>query len=240
MPVLIRAALCGRPSRRCSRAPQASSGNPPCPSTSNRHRPPMRFLAVEGVIGKEAAIGRELSAALQEGRAGGRDPPRRRQHAHTRADGDRQPHRRSARQRRNGQPAADLVHDAHGHGAAVRRREAEAGRAQDRQRRQDRARRRQPRRLRRSRHAGGRACRSRSSIIRRSRCCSACARRAACGARATSRPTNSARRSWPSTTMAAPPPMSRSAPSARIAGRSRSSAAPRMPASRPSAASARP
>ena len=27
----------------------------------------MRFLAVEGVTGKEAAIGRELSAALQEG-----------------------------------------------------------------------------------------------------------------------------------------------------------------------------
>jgi len=28
----------------------------------------MRFLAVEGVTGKEAAIGRELAAALQESR----------------------------------------------------------------------------------------------------------------------------------------------------------------------------
>ena len=47
-------------------------------------------------------------------------------------------------------------------------------------------------------------------------------------------------RRWPSTTTAARPPMSRSARSAPIAGRSRSSAAPRMPASRRSAASVRP
>ena len=37
----------------------------------------MRLLNVEGVTGKEAAIGRELVVALEEsGRAGGRDPPR--------------------------------------------------------------------------------------------------------------------------------------------------------------------
>ena len=51
---------------------------------------------------------------------------------------------------------------------------------------------------------------------------------------------DSARRSWPSTMTAAPPPMSPSAPSARIAGRSRFSAAPPMPASHRSAASVRP
>src|ERR1043166_10287857 len=78
------------------------------------------------------------------------------------------------------------------------------------------------------------------SIIRRSRFCSAYGRRAGYGVRATSRPAISARRAWPSTTTAALPPTSPSAPSARIAGRSRFSAAPRMPAPHRSAGSVRP
>ena len=36
----------------------------------------MRFLAVEGVTGREALIGREISALLRGRRAGARDPVR--------------------------------------------------------------------------------------------------------------------------------------------------------------------
>ena len=69
--------------------------------------------------------GASIAAALKEvGVPAQRDPPRRRQHAHPGADRDRQPHRRSARPRHDAQSAAADVHDAHGHRAAVRGREA--------------------------------------------------------------------------------------------------------------------
>ena len=74
----------------------------------------MRFLAVEGVTGKEAAIGRELIAALEE--SGVPADAIRLDDANTRipVPTGQQPHCRSARPRRDAQPAADHVHDAHG------------------------------------------------------------------------------------------------------------------------------
>ena len=154
----------------------------------------MRFLAVEGVTGQEAAIGREIAAALKE--AGVPASAIYLDDANTRIPVPTETGNlivAPARPRHAAQPAAAHVHDPHGHRAAVRRREAEDQGPQDRQHREDRARRRQPHRLRRAGHARGRACASRSSTIRRSRCCSACARRAGCGARATSTRPSSAR-----------------------------------------------
>ena len=118
----------------------------------------MRLLAVEGVTGQEARIGKELIAALKEAGVPARvHPLRRRQHPHPAADPDRQPHRRSARHAAHSRGRSAALHDAHGHRAAVRRGEAEAAGQEDRQRGQDGPRRRQPHRLRRARHAGGRA-----------------------------------------------------------------------------------
>ena len=87
----------------------------------------MRFLAVEGVTGREAKIGKELVAALKE--AGVPARAIRFDDAHTRIPLPTEtgnlivdlPGRGALAV---GRPAA--VHDAHGHRAAVRRGEAEA------------------------------------------------------------------------------------------------------------------
>ena len=94
----------------------------------------MRFLSVEGVTGKEAAIGRELSAALQE--SGVPATAIRLDDANTRIPVPTETGNLIVdlpRPGRHAQPAADHVHDPHGHRAAVRRREAETEGAQDRQ-----------------------------------------------------------------------------------------------------------
>ena len=58
----------------------------------------MRFLAVEGVTGRERAIGAEVEKALRKaGVPALRDPLRHGQRAHPRADGDGQPDRATAR-----------------------------------------------------------------------------------------------------------------------------------------------
>jgi hypothetical protein len=85
----------------------------------------MRFLAVEGVTGKEVAIGRELTAALEE--SGVPRDAIRLDDANTRIPVPTETGNcRSARARRDAQPAAGYIHDPHGHRPAVRRSEAEA------------------------------------------------------------------------------------------------------------------
>ncbi len=94
----------------------------------------MRFLAVEGVTGKEAAIGRELSAALQE--SGVPATAIRLDDANTRIPVPTETGNLivdlPGRGAMHNQPRI-MFADAHGHRAAVRRSEAEACGPQDRQ-----------------------------------------------------------------------------------------------------------
>ena len=118
----------------------------------------MRFLAVEGVTGREAMIGKELVAALKE--AGVPARAIRFDDAHTRIPLPTEtgnlivdlPGRGALAKCRSA-----ALHDAHGHRAAVRRRQAEAAGKKDRQHGEDGARRRQPHGLRGARDAGRRA-----------------------------------------------------------------------------------
>ena len=76
----------------------------------------MRFLAVEGETGKKAAMGRELSAALEE--SGVPVDAIRLDDANTRIPVPTETGNligRSAGVRRDAQAAADHVHDPHGH-----------------------------------------------------------------------------------------------------------------------------
>ena len=118
----------------------------------------MRFLAVEGVTGREAKIGKELVAALKEAGVPARSI--RFDDAHTRIPlptetGNLIVDLPAAAALEVGRAAA--LHDAPGHRAAVRRGEAEAAGQEDRQRGQDGPGRRQPHRLRRAGDAGRRA-----------------------------------------------------------------------------------
>ena len=192
----------------------------------------MRFLAVEGVTGQEAAIGKEMVAALKEAGV----PARciRFDDAHTRIPLPTQ--------------TGNLIVDLPGRGAleaadrllfmthmdtvplcagAKPKRQGK----QDRQRGQDGARRRQPHRLRRARDAGRRASRAQARPPAADAAVHGARGERAVG-RAPREPGGPRRRQrWASTSTAGRRPTSSSARSAPTAGRSRSSARRRTPAS---------
>ena len=118
----------------------------------------MRFLAVNAITGQEAAIGKEIVAALKE--VGVPAKAITFDDAHTRIPEPTQTGNLIVKLPGTGKKDAKPhpVHDAHGHRAAVRRGEAEdRGQAhRQRTRRHDSARRRQPHRVRGAGHAGGR------------------------------------------------------------------------------------